>query len=84
MKRTAVLLLAATLLAACGSPAPEPTPTVMPSPRPTATPSGSGGRIAFLSYRDNNNDIYVMNADGTGQTRLTDNPANDYSPTWSP
>jgi len=25
-----------------------------------------------------------MNADGTGQTRLTDNPADDVDPTWSP
>ena len=25
-----------------------------------------------------------MNADGSGQTRLTDNPAVDISPTWSP
>jgi Tol biopolymer transport system component len=26
-------------------------------------------------------DIYVMNADGTGVTRLTDNPALDSEPT---
>ena len=25
-----------------------------------------------------------MNADGTGQTRLTNNPASDTQPTWSP
>jgi Tol biopolymer transport system component len=24
-----------------------------------------------------------MNADGTGQTRLTNNPADDYQPAWS-
>ncbi|HYX30155.1 MAG TPA: PKD domain-containing protein [Pyrinomonadaceae bacterium] len=30
-----------------------------------------------------NKEIYVMNADGTGQTRLTNDPANDDSPSWS-
>ena len=40
--------------------------------------------IAFMSDRDGTFDIYVMNADGTGQTRLTDNLAWDESPSWSP
>jgi len=31
-----------------------------------------------------NLDIYVMAADGTGLTRLTDHPANDGASTWSP
>jgi Tol biopolymer transport system component len=48
--------------------------------------SPDGTRIAFESYRDvgGSNEIYVMNADGTGQTRLTFNPANDGFPAWSP
>lgn len=29
-------------------------------------------------------DIYVMNADGSGRTQLTTDPANDQSPAWSP
>ena len=33
--------------------------------------SGRGGKIAFVSDRDGNQEIYVMNADGSGQTRLT-------------
>ncbi len=41
-------------------------------------------RIAFASMRDGNAEIYVMNADGTDQTRLTDNSTYDYGPTWSP
>jgi len=45
---------------------------------------GAQSRIAFVSNRDGNNEIYVMNADGSGVTRLTDNPANDTDPTWSP
>jgi len=31
-----------------------------------------------------NKEIYVMNADGSGQSRLTNDPANDDSPSWSP
>jgi WD40 repeat protein len=42
------------------------------------------GKIAFTSNRDGNDEIYVMNADGTGVTRLTDNPASDQQPAWSP
>ena len=45
---------------------------------------GGNGKIAFVSGRDGNNEIYVMNADGTDQTRLTDNPAYDSGPSWSP
>ena len=44
----------------------------------------TSGRIAFGSHRDGNGEIYVMNADGSGQTRLTDNPAFDVGPAWSP
>ena len=41
-------------------------------------------QIAFASYRDGNAAIYVMNADGTGQTCLTNNSFNDSFPSWSP
>ena len=41
-------------------------------------------QIAFSSNRDGNSEIYVMNADGGNQRRLTDNLASDYSPSWSP
>ena len=41
-------------------------------------------RIAFASTGDGDWEIYVMNADGTGQTRLTVNTADDFSPAWSP
>ena|SRR5215216_1585464 len=29
-------------------------------------------------------EIYVMNADGTGQTNISNNSANDFGPSWSP
>lgn len=38
--------------------------------------------IAFTSNRDGNNEIYMMSADGSGQTNLTKDPANDNNPTW--
>jgi Tol biopolymer transport system component len=45
--------------------------------------SPDGKRIVFVSDRDGNLELYVMNADGSGQTRLTRNPAVDGSPAWS-
>ena len=46
--------------------------------------SPDGRQIAFYSERDGNWEIYLMNADGSGLTRLTDNPANDWFPSWAP
>ena len=54
---------------------------------PTATQVVLGvttGVIAFQSNRDGNYEIYVMNGDGTGLTNLTNNPADDSGPVWSP
>ncbi len=42
------------------------------------------GKIAFTSDRDGDEEIFVMNADGTGVTQLTDNDVDDRSPVWSP
>src|ERR1041384_8190465 len=47
--------------------------------KPKSLPAN--GKIAFTSDRDGNREIYVMNADGTNQTRLTNNPAVDQLPT---
>jgi Tol biopolymer transport system component len=64
-------------------PTASPTPTPTPTPMPTSPPAGTG-RIAFESARDGNYEIYVMNADGSRQTRLTGNPGADQGPAWSP
>jgi Tol biopolymer transport system component len=40
--------------------------------------------IAFTSERAGNADIYLVNADGTNERRLTDDPAYDGWPAWSP
>lgn len=42
------------------------------------------GKIVFTSNRDGNEEIYVMNDDGTNQMNLTNNPAFDWYPNWSP
>jgi len=41
-------------------------------------------QIAFTSERDGNYEIYVMDADGSNQINLTNYPADDGSPSWSP
>ncbi len=54
------------------------------STEPAWSPDGT--KIAFASRRDGNFnvDIYVMNADGSLQTRLTTNSGDDRDPAWSP
>ena len=45
---------------------------------------GANGKIAFTSVRDGNPEVYSMNADGSGQTRLTNSPLFDGDPAFSP
>jgi Tol biopolymer transport system component len=47
--------------------------------------SPDGRSIAFVSDRDGNPEIYVMNADGSNQRRLTASSSLDLVPTfWQP
>jgi len=48
------------------------------------TMSRSGKWIAFVSGRDGNPEIYVMDLKGSNVTRLTDSPASDQDPAFSP
>ena len=41
-----------------------------------------GTKIAFVSNRDGDYEIYVMNADGSGQTNLTNNRLHDFAPSF--
>jgi Tol biopolymer transport system component len=88
-------LTAATVVNPTGSPVsvlPEETTTIIPpTSTPTSTPRSSPlpapapeGFIVFYSERDGDAEIYVMNPDGNNQRPLTDNEADDYSPSWSP
>jgi TolB protein len=45
------------------------------------TPPGT--QIVFQSSDSTDSDIYVVNADGSGLTRLTDYPDGDVAPSWS-
>lgn len=50
---------------------------------PTWSPDGT--RIAFTSEGiENDSEIYVMNSDGSGLTRLSDSSADDAFPAWRP
>ncbi len=46
--------------------------------------SPDGKKIAFVSSRDGNAEIYIANVDGTNLKRITFNPSIDTSPSWSP
>ena len=53
------------------------------TPEPTATQVVLGvttGVIAFQSNRDDKTELYVMNADGTNHTRLTNHEVDDSEP----
>lgn len=49
---------------------------------PTWSPDGR--HIAFTSTRTGRRDIFGMHADGTEQTRVTNNGRDNYLPDWSP
>jgi len=72
-KSAVSLAVVAFAVAACGQ---QPASTEPNGPRPT-----TAGKIAFLQGINPAN-IYVMNADGTGQSKLTG--GDDSAPAWSP
>ncbi len=45
---------------------------------------GAQARIAFMSERDGNPEIYLMDDDGKNQRNITNHPARDLGPSWSP
>ena len=67
-------------------PPPTATATTSAPPTATATPAATGSSIAFVSMSDTSpyghDEIYVMDADGSNQIRLMDNPGDDRYPSW--
>ncbi len=62
-------------------------PTFSPTSAPTTQAESAPiltGKLAFYSDRDGNTEIYVMNVDGSGLVRLTNDPGFDDSPALSP
>src|SRR5262249_5376942 len=55
-------------------------------PGPNTYPhwSPDGKKIAFHAERDKDWEIYVMDADGKNEKRLTMSPGEDWIPSWSP
>lgn len=53
-------------------------------PGSVQTPPKLPARIVFSSERDGNPEIYIMNANGDNETRLTNNLGHDEHPVWSP
>src|SRR6266487_720870 len=90
---TAFLVSAAAVLSACDDRGHSRSP-VGPTESVGFEARGAvfGSKIIFATDRDGpdpagnfgNQEIYVMNADGTDQRRLTDNGAIDGVPAWSP
>jgi Tol biopolymer transport system component len=50
--------------------------------QPTWSPDGM--MIAFRAFVDNNSEIFIINIDGSGLTNVTNDPAYDQYPAWSP
>ncbi|HJR44985.1 MAG TPA: LpqB family beta-propeller domain-containing protein [Actinomycetota bacterium] len=54
------------------------------SSMPGASAASSGQAVAFVSDRDGDPEIFIIDPDGTGQLQLTSNTAWDTDPSWSP
>src|SRR5690606_2185558 len=65
-------------------PAPTATPAATPTPWATPDPLNSGGSVAFTLRQNGNSDIYALSIGQSQPVRLTDDPADDRDPAWSP
>ena len=85
MRRRLIPFLAlGALLAACQDAERSLAPNVDAAVFSLSADEGLRGTIAFHSTRDGDFDIYIMNADGSRPTQLTNTPDNDIDPIWSP
>ncbi|MFW6070427.1 MAG: hypothetical protein ACOC9X_05200 [bacterium] len=65
-------------------PTPTATPNASPTPWPTPDPLNGGGSVAFTLRQNGNSDIYALSIGQSQPMRLTDDPADDRDPAWSP
>src|SRR5215207_4816306 len=82
-RRAGLPALALLTLAAALAPGRAPAQTTAVASKPQSP----NGKIVFQSTQGGDgftNDIYVMDADGKHQTRLTDSTNDDKAPVWSP
>jgi Tol biopolymer transport system component len=84
----AMLLPLAGLVAACSNDATSTPTAIVPSSSAGfgKNVSGSNQKILFETTRDadGGHEVYSINPDGTGPTRLTNNPRDDRDAVWSP
>jgi Tol biopolymer transport system component/serine/threonine protein kinase len=71
---------------ATAAPGLAPTEEATPDEPATAVPAAAAlsNQIVFVSNRDGNREIYVMNADGADPTNLTASPADETAPAVAP
>ena len=70
--------------AASKTPPPAATSIATATQISTLGPRTSSGRVAFVSGRDGGDAIYVMNADGSQQIRVSGKLPMSGDPVWSP
>lgn len=78
------IMLTPTSKISASTPAETATPVMLTATSSGRTSFNPSHRISFTSYRDGNAEVYTFSQDGTGLTNLTQHPANDLSPSWSP
>lgn len=62
---------------------PPPPGDTPPPPGENPPPPADNRKIAFVSSRDVDQEIFIINADGTGEKQLTNNTSDDFSPSIS-
>ena len=77
MRAPVALLLAIPLWTGCGVPAPAETAADAPAPL-------GDGTLVYQSDRGGNWDLYLLRAGDPTPVPLTDDPADDVNPSWSP
>ena len=57
-----------------------------PTPSPTPSSASTISQLLFVSDRgpEGTADIFLINSDGSGLIQLTNDPADDFAPAWSP